>query len=60
MPIFACETCGGEGCDFCDGSGNQKCETRGCNDLAVAFNEDGRSLCEDCFLEWTNEAFARG
>lgn len=56
---FACETCGGDGCDRCDQSGNQRCEARGCGENAVAFDEDGRALCEDCLMEWQLEAFAR-
>jgi hypothetical protein len=38
-------------CDACDGSGDQLCESRGCKEKAVAFNEDGEALCEDCFFE---------
>lgn len=40
-------------CEACDGSGNQRCEARGCDENAVAFNDDGEALCEDCLLEWT-------
>lgn len=39
-------------CEACDGSGNQKCEARGCNENAIAFNGDGEALCEDCLAEW--------
>lgn len=46
-------------CEACDGSGNQKCEARGCSENAIAFNEDGEALCEDCFCEWQTKAFAR-
>ena len=44
-------------CDACDGSGNQRCESRGCNAVAVAFNDDGEALCEDCLFEWAEEEF---
>jgi hypothetical protein len=44
-------------CEACDGSGNHQCEARGCKEIATAFNDDGEALCEDCFLEWTMEAF---
>lgn len=40
-------------CDVCEGSGNATCDARGCNEKAVAFNEDGEALCEDCLAEWT-------
>jgi len=39
-------------CDACDGSGDQICEARGCNEPAGAFNDDGEALCEDCLSEW--------
>lgn len=42
-------------CDDCDGSGNMMCEARGCDEQAVAFNDDGEALCEDCLMEWTLE-----
>lgn len=35
-------------CEACNGSGNQTCEARGCTEKAVAFNDDGEALCEDC------------
>lgn len=47
------------GCEFCEGSGNQKCEERGCSQDAIVFDEDGRALCEDCHIEWVTETFAR-
>ena len=40
-------------CDACNGSGNQVCEQRGCHEPAIAFNDDGEALCEDCLSEWT-------
>lgn len=40
-------------CDACDGSGNEVCSSRGCDEPAVAFNDDGDALCEDCLSEWT-------
>jgi DnaJ-class molecular chaperone len=40
-------------CDACKGSGNQACEARGCSEPAVAFNDDGEALCEDCLSDWT-------
>jgi len=39
-------------CDACEGSGNQTCESRGCDEKAIAFNDDGEALCEDCLAEW--------
>ena len=45
-------------CEACDGSGNFKCQSRGCDEDAVGFNEDGEALCEDCMIEWQTEAFA--
>lgn len=42
-------------CEACNGSGNQTCDTRGCSGPAIAFNEDGEALCEDCMFEWTTE-----
>jgi hypothetical protein len=45
-------------CDACEGSGNETCEARGCSEPAVAFNDDGEALCEECIAEWaTNYAF---
>lgn len=38
-------------CEECEGSGSAVCEARGCKEKAVAFNEDGEALCEDCLLE---------
>lgn len=31
------------------------CEASGCDEDAVAFNDDGEALCEDCLLEWCQE-----
>lgn len=39
-------------CDACDGSGDEECASRGCKEPAVAFNDDGEALCDDCLLEW--------
>lgn len=39
-------------CEECEGSGNARCDHRGCTNNAVAFDEDGRALCEDCLEEW--------
>ena len=42
-------------CESCEGSGDQACEARGCKEPAVAFNDDGEALCEDCLAEWMTE-----
>lgn len=42
-------------CEACDGSGNETCHARGCNEQAVSFNDDGEALCEDCMIEWVTE-----
>lgn len=42
-------------CEVCEGSGNHMCERRGCTEKAVAFNDDGEALCEDCLAEWASE-----
>lgn len=39
-------------CDACDGSGNEECSSRSCKEPAVAFNDDGEALCDDCLREW--------
>lgn len=39
-------------CGSCGGTGSKVCEARGCKEPAVAFNDDGEALCEDCMLEW--------
>jgi hypothetical protein len=39
-------------CEACEGSGNEVCHARGCKEPAVAFNDDGEALCEDCMAEW--------
>jgi len=44
-------------CDACAGSGNAACEARGCTNPAVAFNDDGEALCEDCLTEWAIAEF---
>ena len=58
MTFLPCAKCEGSGvfcdeqCGDCAGSGNFTCENRGCADIAVGFNEDGKALCEDCMMEW--------
>lgn len=42
-------------CDACEGGGDHMCEARGCTEKAVAFNDDGEALCEDCLAEWVSE-----
>jgi len=66
LTFIACIQCDGEGydrgvyeCEACDGTGNQKCEARGCKENAVCFNEDGDAMCEDCFTEWCGRVHAR-
>lgn len=44
-------------CTECDGSGNAKCEAHGCDEYAVAFNDDGEALCELCLADWIAEEF---
>ncbi len=44
-------------CEACDGSGSQKCESRGCDDYAVGFNDDGEAMCQDCLIEWAMQEF---
>ena len=44
-------------CDACEGSGSALCEARGCKEPAIAFNDDGEALCEDCMLEWAISDF---
>jgi hypothetical protein len=44
-------------CEACEGSGNHTCDNRGCDEIAVGFDEDGNALCEDCLMEWTIEMF---
>jgi hypothetical protein len=41
-------------CQVCDGSGTEPCASRGCSEDAVAFNDDGEPLCEDCMAEWAS------
>lgn len=61
MSLIPCMVCDGSGadalgdCPFCHGSGNHPCDNRGCSENAVAFNEDGDALCEDCLMEWMTE-----
>jgi hypothetical protein len=49
-------------CPACEGSGNQRCDNRGCDEDAVGFNDDGEALCEDCLMEWNvdNSQFGVG
>lgn len=42
-------------CEACEGSGHQACDARSCKEKAVAFNDDGEALCEDCLAEWVCE-----
>lgn len=44
-------------CEECGGSGVMICEARGCREQAVAFNDDGEALCEDCLAEWATAEF---
>lgn len=38
-----------------------QCESSGCKEKAVAFNDDGEALCEDCLMEWaTTQADGAG
>lgn len=39
-------------CPVCEGSGNQVCEARGCDQPANGFNDDGEAMCADCLSEW--------
>lgn len=39
-------------CEDCEGSGQARCEMRGCKEPAIGFNPDGEALCEDCLAEW--------
>lgn len=39
-------------CEECTGDGNARCDARGCDEKAIAFNDDGEALCEDCLAEW--------
>lgn len=53
-----CRNCQGEAlvndepCTACDGSGTQKCDSRGCKMKAIGFNDNAEALCEDCLSEW--------
>ena len=42
-------------CDVCNGSGDEPCAARGCEQPAVAFNDEGEALCEDCLAEWVSQ-----
>jgi hypothetical protein len=42
-------------CEACDGSGNETCHSRGCDEVACGFNDDGEALCTDCMAEWITE-----
>jgi hypothetical protein len=44
-------------CEDCEGSGNQSCESRRCNEPSVGFNDNGTALCEDCMMQWIAEKF---
>ena len=47
-------------CEECEGTGTQKCESRGCSEDATFFNDEGEALCGDCLLEWTPEIAFEG
>ena len=49
-------------CAECDGSGTAVCESRGCTQAAIAFNDDGEAMCEDCLAEYVtaNSQFGVG
>lgn len=63
--MIPCSECQGEGvsrgreCVSCGGNGNQTCENRGCDEIAIAFNDDGKALCEDCLMEWQIAEFGQ-
>jgi RecJ-like exonuclease len=64
MSQLPCRNCEGSGascydgeCVECHGSGNQKCDNRGCDELAIGFNDDGDALCPDCLTEWAMQEF---
>lgn len=42
-------------CDVCNGSGDQQCERRGCEEPAIGFNDGGEAMCADCLVEWAEE-----
>lgn len=52
-----CLKCDGTGendgvdCHDCNGSGEARCDRRGCKELGVVFDEDGRLLCGDHAFE---------
>lgn len=41
-------------CPVCDGSGNEVCSARGCDQPAQGFDDDGNPLCGDCLFEWAS------
>jgi hypothetical protein len=45
-------------CEACEGSGNQTCDARGCEEIAEDLNDDGESLCAGCMHEWITETFS--
>lgn len=55
MPCRKCDGAGfdddGEECGDCRGSGHMLCEHRGCKAPAEVFDDDGRALCSDCFVD---------
>ena len=65
MTRLPCIKCQGEGktaneqCEACEGSGNQRCEERSCEEDAVGFDNDGNALCEDCLVEWVTKEFGQ-
>lgn len=42
-------------CEDWGGTGKAICEARGCKEEAVAYNDDGELMCEDCLLDWQIE-----
>lgn len=47
-------------CDACNGSGNQICEARSCDEIAVTFNDEGEALCSVCLAEWVADYIGEG
>jgi hypothetical protein len=56
IPCKSCDGCGSARkrdefhpfCNDCDGSGNQICANRDCEDDANGFDEDGNAMCDAC------------
>ena len=47
-------------CEDCGGTGKAICEARGCREEAVAFNDDGEAMCEDCLFQWNVDEYGEG